>query len=100
MVRFPPQKSHDTFCPPISRFPTRWGLPETDPESCMLGSGCLSPFFFGRTIYLHLKCVLRWVFVNLLKRAQKWVKTGLLVLKVGQNVSKPTFASTFTHLGH
>ena len=21
MVRFPPKKSHDTFCPPISRFP-------------------------------------------------------------------------------
>ena len=21
MVRFPPPKSHDTFCPPISRFP-------------------------------------------------------------------------------
>ena len=23
MVRFPPQKSHDTFCPPISRFPSK-----------------------------------------------------------------------------
>ena len=23
MVRFHPPKSHDTFCPPISRFPTK-----------------------------------------------------------------------------
>ena len=29
MVRFPPKKSHDTFCPPISRFPTMTqGSPE------------------------------------------------------------------------
>ena len=29
MVRFPPPppKSHDTFCPPISRFPTSWTIP-------------------------------------------------------------------------
>ena len=41
-----------------------------------------------------LKVGLRWVFVNLLKRVQKWLRTGFLGPKVGQNGSKPTFLPT------
>ena len=41
-----------------------------------------------------LKVGLRWVFVNGLKWVQKWVKSGFLGAKVGQNASKPTFAPT------
>ena len=30
MVRFPPKKSHDTFCPPISRFPKKAAICDCD----------------------------------------------------------------------
>ena len=29
MVRFPPPESHNTFCPPISRFPNTTRIPDT-----------------------------------------------------------------------
>ena len=44
--------------------------------------------------WFPLKVGLTWVFVNLLKWVQKWVKNGFLGAKVGQNASKPSFAPT------
>ena len=37
MVRFPPPKSHDAFCPPISRFPKDYGEKKTDKEKSHKG---------------------------------------------------------------
>ena len=58
----------------------------------MLCQGCPRPLL-GKNLF-PLKVGLRWVFVNGLKWVQKWVKSGFLGAKVGQNASKPTFAPT------
>ena len=55
--------------------------------------------FFGENNLFPLQVGLRWVFVNLLKWVQKWVKSGLLGAKVGENGSKPTFQSRFLGSG-
>ena len=57
------------------------------------GSGLPQGPFLGNNLFA-LKVGLRWVFVTGLKWIQKWVKSGFLGAKVGQNVSKPTFAPT------
>ena len=57
------------------------------------GSGLLQGPFLGNYLF-PLKVGLRWVFVNGLKWVQKWVTSGFLGAKVGQNASKPTFAPT------
>ena len=49
---------------------------------------------FSENYLFALKVGLRWVFVNGLKWVQKWVKSGFLDPKVGQNASKPTFPPT------
>ena len=59
----------------------------------MLGQGCLRALFL-ENYFLALKVGLRWVFVNGLKWVQRWVKSGFLGAKVGQNASKPTFPPT------
>ena len=44
MVRFPPKKSHDTFCPPISRFPI-FAHPEASSSSDHLLNDHVVRFF-------------------------------------------------------
>ena len=41
-----------------------------------------------------LKVGVRWVFINLLKRVQKWVKSGFWGPKAGQNASNPHLLPT------
>ena len=65
----------------------------------MLGQGCLMALFGGNNLFPQ-KVGLRWVFVNGLKWVQKWVKSGFLGAKVGQNASKPTFAPTSNPFRH
>ena len=49
---------------------------------------------FVENYLFALQVGLGWVFVNGLKWVQKWVKSGFLGAKVGQNASKPTFPPT------
>ena len=57
------------------------------------GSGLPRGPFLGNNLF-PLKLGKKWVFMNGLKWVQKWVKSGFLGAKVGQNSSKPTFAPT------
>ena len=57
------------------------------------GSGLPQGPFLGNNLF-PTKVGLRWVLVNGLKWVQKWVKSGFLGAKVGQNASKPTLAPT------
>ena len=47
MVRFPPQNSHDTFCPPISRFPSVFCIFYRDFKG---SQGQRKPFVFLRVL--------------------------------------------------
>ena len=63
------------------------------------GSGLRQGPFLANNLFPR-KVGLRWVFVNGLKWVQKWVKSGFLGAKVGQNTSKSTFSPTLNPFWH
>ena len=75
----------------IARSPYKAPKPR-NPKS-YAGSGLPQGPFLENYLFA-LKVGLRWVSVNALKWVQKWVKSGFLGAKVGQNASKPTFPPT------